>query len=138
MLAFLNKGHSRDEFVRVAHLFREEGLILNPTFVAFTPWTSVEGYQDLLSLLAELDLIDHVAPIQLAIRLLIPAGSKLLELSEVRQMVGPFDEDALIYPWHHADPQVDQLQAEIQALVGSAAAQGEGRGEMFSQILESD
>ncbi len=134
VLAFLKKGHSRDDFVRVAHLFREEGLILNPTFVTFTPWTSGEGYQDLLSLLAALDLIDHVAPIQLAIRLLIPAGSKLLELSEVREMVGPFDEAALIYPWHHPDPQVDQLQAEIQALVESAAAQGEGRSEIFSQI----
>ena len=95
---------------------------------------SVEGYQDLLAVLAEFNLIDHVAPIQLAIRLLIPAGSKLLELSEIRRMVGPFDEAALVYPWQHSDPQVDQLQADIQALVQQATARGDGRREIFSQV----
>ncbi|HLE03019.1 MAG TPA: CUAEP/CCAEP-tail radical SAM protein, partial [Anaerolineales bacterium] len=98
VLAILDKGHTRDDFIHVVRLCRETGLVLNPTFVAFTPWISVEGYQDLLSLLAELDLIEQVAPIQLAIRLLIPAGSKLLELPDVRDMVGPFDEAGLIYP----------------------------------------
>ena len=42
-------------------------------------------------LLVELDLVDQVAPIQLAIRLLIPEGSLLLELPEVRTMIEPFD-----------------------------------------------
>jgi radical SAM superfamily enzyme YgiQ (UPF0313 family) len=134
VLAILDKGHTRDDFTHVVRLCRETGLVLNPTFVAFTPWISVEGYQDLLSLLAELDLIEQVAPIQLAIRLLIPAGSKLLELPDVRDMVGPFDEAGLIYPWRHKDPRVDQLQADIQALVQAGAARGEDRREIFSQV----
>ena len=33
-------------------------------------------------IVAEEDLVENVAPIQLAIRLLIPAGSRLLELEE--------------------------------------------------------
>jgi len=134
VLAILDKGHTRDDFIHVVRLCRETGLVLNPTFVAFTPWISVEGYQDLLSLLAELDLIEQVAPIQLAIRLLIPAGSKLLELPDVRDMVGPFDEAGLIYPWRHKDPRVDQLQADIQALVQAATARGEDRRQIFSQV----
>ena len=134
VLALLDKGHTRDDFIRVLYLCREVGLILNPTFVAFTPWISVEGYQDLLSLLAELDLIDQVAPIQLAIRLLIPAGSRLLDLPEVRQMVGPFDEAALVYPWQHPDPRVDQLQADAQALVQAAVLRGHSRRDIFSQL----
>lgn len=134
VLAILDKGHTRNDFCQVVRLCQRAGLSLHPTFVAFTPWISVEGYQDLLSLLAELHLIDHVAPIQLAIRLLIPAGSKLLELPEVREMVGPFDEAGLVYPWRHADPRVDQLQADIQALVQTATARGEGRREIFSQV----
>jgi len=134
VLALLDKGHTREDFIRVVHLCQEVGLILNPTFVAFTPWISVEGYQDLLSLLAELDLIDQVAPIQLAIRLLIPAGSRLLELPEVRQMVGQFDKAALVYPWRHPDPEVDQLQADVQALVQAATARGDSRREIFSQV----
>ncbi len=134
VLALLDKGHTREDFIQVVRLCRDAGLTLNPTFVAFTPWISVEGYQDLLAVLAEFNLIDHVAPIQLAIRLLIPAGSKLLELSEIRRMVGPFDEAALVYPWQHSDPQVDQLQADIQALVQQATARGDGRREIFSQV----
>jgi len=134
VLERLDKGHTRDDFLRVVRLCREAGLTLHPTFVAFTPWISIEGYQELLSLLAELDLIDHVAPIQLAIRLLIPAGSKLLELPEVQEIVGPFDETALIYPWRHSDPRVDRLQGDIQALVGAATARGASRREIFAQV----
>ena len=134
VLERLNKGHTRDDFLRVVRLCREAGLTLHPTFVAFTPWISIEGYQELLSLLAELDLIDHVSPIQLAIRLLIPAGSKLLELPEVQEIVGPFDETALIYPWRHSDPRVDRLQGDIQALVGAATARGASRREIFAQV----
>ena len=134
VLERLNKGHTRDDFLRVVRLCREAGLTLHPTFVAFTPWISIEDYQELLSLLAELDLIDHVSPIQLAIRLLIPAGSKLLELPEVQEIVGPFDETALIYPWRHSDPRVDRLQGDIQALVGAATARGASRREIFAQV----
>ncbi len=134
VLAILEKGHTRDDFIQVVRLCRQAGLILHPTFVAFTPWISVEGYQDLLSLLAELDLIDQVAPIQLAIRLLIPAGSRLLELPEVRDMVGPFGDGALVYPWQHKDPRVDQLQADVQALVQAATARQEDRREIFSHV----
>ena len=134
VLERLDKGHTRDDFLRVVRLCREAGLTLHPTFVAFTPWISIEGYQELLSLLAELDLIDHVSPIQLAIRLLIPAGSKLLELPEVQEIVGPFDETALIYPWRHSDPRVDRLQGDIQALIGAATARGASRREIFAQV----
>ncbi len=134
VLERLDKGHTRDDFLHVVRLCREAGLTLHPTFVAFTPWISIEGYQELLSLLAELDLIDHISPIQLAIRLLIPAGSKLLELPEVQAIVGPFDETALVYPWRHSDPSADRLQGEIHALVRASADRGASRREIFAQV----
>lgn len=134
VLEILDKGHTRDDFVRIVGVCREAGLVLNPTFVAFTPWISLEGYQDLLALLAELDLIDQVAPVQLALRLLIPAGSKLLELAEVREMARAFDSEALVHPWRHGDPRVDRLQAEVQALVREATVCGEDRREIFSRV----
>jgi len=134
VLAILDKGHTLEDFTRAVHLCREAGLTLHPTFVPFTPWISVEGYQDLLSLVAGLDLVDHVAPIQLAIRLLIPAGSKLLEVPEVHRMVGPFDEAALVYPWRHPDPRVDQLQAVVAALVQAAPTRGESRRQVFAHV----
>jgi radical SAM superfamily enzyme YgiQ (UPF0313 family) len=134
ILAILDKGHTREDFIRLVRLCRDVGLVLNPTFVAFTPWTTLEGYQELLALLAGLDLVQHVAPIQLAIRLLIPSGSKLLDLPEVRAMVGPFDEAALVFPWRHADPRVDQLCVEVQALVKAAEAEAASRRDIFSRV----
>ena len=134
VLERFDKRHTRADFVEAAALMRAHGLPLVPTFVAFTPWTTPAGYLDLLALVAELELAEHVPPIQWAIRLLIPAGSKLLELDEVRALVGPFDEEALCHPWRHPDPAVDALQAEVQEIVRSAQAGGRGRAAIFREV----
>jgi len=64
-------------------LCREAGLVLSPTFVPFTPWTTWDGYRDLLRLIAELDLVDQIAPVQLTLRLLVPEGSRLLKMPDL-------------------------------------------------------
>src|SRR5271168_1095525 len=51
VLAKLDKGHTRQDFLHVAETFRRLGLTLHPTFVPFTPWTTLDGYLDLLRLL---------------------------------------------------------------------------------------
>ena len=134
VLQLLEKGHTRRDFLRVVDLFRRTGLTLSPTFVTFTPWTAWEGFRDLLSVLADLDLIDNVSPIQLAIRLLIPAGSKLLEVPELLEMLGEFDEAALSYRWTHSDPSLDQLCNRIRRLVKNSEAKGISRREIFCEI----
>jgi len=134
VLAILDKGHTRKDFEDVVRLFREVGLPLAPTFVPFTPWISLEGYLDLLAALAELDLVEHVAPIQLAIRLLIPAGSRLLDLQEVRELAAGFDEALLSHRWRHPDPRVDRLQAETQEVVRQEEAAGGSRREIFGKV----
>ncbi|MGH9970556.1 MAG: CUAEP/CCAEP-tail radical SAM (seleno)protein [Pyrinomonadaceae bacterium] len=134
ILEIFDKGHTRADFVRVVAQCREVGLALVPTFVAFTPWITLEGYEDLLETLSELDLVDHVPSIQLAIRLLIPAGSRLLELPDVSAIIGPFDETALSYRWKHPDPRVDALQCSIEALVQKALAAGADRRFIFHQV----
>jgi radical SAM superfamily enzyme YgiQ (UPF0313 family) len=118
VLARLDKGHTRQDFVDAVALCREAGVTLMPTFVAFHPWTTLEDYCEMLDTIDALDLIEHVAPIQLAIRLLIPEGSRLLELGDVRSLVGPFDPATLTYRWSHADPRVDRLQQDLSELVG--------------------
>jgi radical SAM superfamily enzyme YgiQ (UPF0313 family) len=134
VLAKLAKGHTRDDFVRVVELCRAAGITLSPTFVAFTPWTSVAGYIDLLNTLDSLDLVEQVAPIQLAIRLLVTAGSPLLELDDIHRMVQPFDASTLTWPWRHEDPRVDELQEAIMRLVG-VKIRG-GRGATFEAVRE--
>jgi len=114
----LEKGHTRAEFEEVLALCRAAGVTFVPTFVPFTPWTTLTGYCDLLQTIERLDLVDHVAPIQLAIRLLIPQGSRLLELDDIRAIVGSYSRSSLIYPWSHPDPAVDVLQRTVERLVG--------------------
>ena len=80
VLELLEKGHTRADFERVVERARDVGLTLAPTFVAFTPWTTLAGYCDLLQTIDRLDLADHVSPVQLAIRLLVTESSRLLEL----------------------------------------------------------
>lgn len=133
ILARLDKRHTRADFVRAAGLLREAGLPLNPTFVAFTPWISRAGYLELLDTIAALDLVEHIAPIQYAIRLLIPARSRLLELAEVQALVEPFDQSALVYPWGHPDPGVDELQRAVQRAV---QVRHESRAATFAAVRE--
>jgi radical SAM superfamily enzyme YgiQ (UPF0313 family) len=137
VLRRLDKGHTRADFLRVVKRLREEHLALQPTFVPFTPWTTPEGYLDLLRVLAELGLVEAVPPIQLAIRLLIPAGSRLLELKEVRDLVGPFDPAALAYPWKHPDPRVDALCDEVQEIVRASEKLKRPRAKTFERIWDA-
>ncbi len=134
VLARLDKGHTFEDFVAVVELCREVGLTLSPTFVAFTPWTTLEGYRQFLATMAGLGLIENVTPIQLAIRLLIPAGSRLLELPEIRETVGEFNEAALVFPWAHADPLVDDLCARAQAFIQGAEKAGADRRGIFRRV----
>jgi Radical SAM superfamily len=132
VLATLEKGHTRADFERVVLLCRAAGVMLAPTFVAFTPWTTLAGYCDLLHAIDGLGLVEQVAPIQLAIRLLIPEGSRLLELEDVRRIAGPYSPDSLVYPWQHQDPRVDELQRHIEQVVGKNL--GADRSSLFTRI----
>ena len=114
--------------------FRELGMTLAPTFVPFTPWTTLESYCELLDVIARENLTENVAPIQLAIRLLIPAGSLLLELPDVRALVEPFDGRALMFPWKHPDARLDALSANLSRLVEAGEKQKKSRTEIFHDI----
>jgi radical SAM superfamily enzyme YgiQ (UPF0313 family) len=118
VLERLEKGHTQADFERAVALCREARLPLSPTFVAFTPWTTIESYLHLLHEIDRLDLIEHVAPIQYAIRLLVPQGSRMLELEEMRERAGAFDPVSLTHPWRHRDPRVDALQDALARVVG--------------------
>ncbi len=134
VLLRLAKGHTYTDFTSVVELCRDAGLALAPTFVIFTPWITLEGYCMFLERIAALDLIEQVAPIQLAIRLLIPAGSRLLDLAEVREMMAPFDEAGLVYPWAHPDPRVDELCGQAQVIVERGQRKEWSRRTIFTRI----
>jgi hypothetical protein len=66
--------------------------------------------------------------------LLIPEGSRLLELEEVRGVVGPFDAEALVYPWKNSDSRLDALSETVQAIVAEADQKKETRRVAFEGI----
>lgn len=132
VLGKLEKGHTRADFDAVVAAFAEVGLTLSPTFVAFTPWTTLEGYCELLQAIDRLGLVTAVAPIQYAIRLLIPQGSRMLELEDVRGRISHFDPRSLTHVWRHADPRVDALQRKLEAIAGSNL--NAPRAEMFARV----
>ena len=134
VLEKLAKNHTRADFFRVMKLCRRAGIVLQPTFVPFTPWTTRKQIADLFEQIARMDLVEAVAPVQLAIRLLITAGSRLLELKDVRNAVGPFDAKALVHPWKHVDPEVDGLCDELQDVVSSSEKLKRSRTDTFSKM----
>ena len=137
VLKRLEKNHTREDFFRVVELCRGVGITLQPTFVPFTPWTTFDEIVDLFEQLQRLDLAEAVAPIQLAIRLLITANSRLLELEEVRQVIGLFDAAALVYPWKNPDPGVDQLCEELQEIVAASDKAGASRSATFEKMYRA-
>ena len=136
VLARLDKGHTRADVERAIALCREAGIVLQPTFIAFHPWIDQEGYRAFLAFLDAQDLVDAVPPVQLALRLLIPGGSKLLDLPETRALVGAFDAERLVHPWHHPDPRVDELAGHVMAAVEAGSAAGESRAEVFDRVWQ--
>ncbi len=134
ILRRLDKGHTYRDFVHVLKLCRQANLPISPTFVAFTPWTTLQSYCSFITGLQQLGLSDRVAPIQLGIRLLIPAGSRLLELEEISRRVGPFDERALVYPWSNPDPRVDELGAGVQSVVHESGKKKASRRQIFHRV----
>ena len=136
VLAKLDKGHTRADFVEVVHEFRSAGLTIAPTFIAFTPWTTRESYRELLATLLELDLVEHVAPIQLALRLLIPRGSRMLELDDVQSVITGFDEPALLYRWKHEDPAMDALAEQALKLAAQKAPRRDVFGKMWELVAD--
>lgn len=136
-LEIYDKSHTRADFREAVELLERVGIAINPTFVTFSPWTTLGGYLDLLALIAELGLIPNVSPVQYAIRLLIPRGSRLLELPSVRQLAGPFDETLLYRPWSHPDPRVDRLYASVLDEVRAGQRAGENREQVFARVWKA-
>ena len=136
VLAKLDKGHTRADFVEVVEVARAAGLTLSPTFIPFHPWTTLIGFLDLLTLLAELDLIENLAPVQLSIRLLIPQGSRILELTEMEDSLGGFDAEKLSYSWTPTDPRADDLQEKVCEAVQQGEREGADRRAIFKHVWE--
>jgi radical SAM superfamily enzyme YgiQ (UPF0313 family) len=134
VLAHLEKGHTRADIVAALEATRQAGIALRPTWVAFTPWTTLEDHRAWLDFLAAEALIDAVDPVQYGLRLLVPPGSLLLESAALRPHLGPLEEATLSYRWTHPDPRMDRLQAETAQAVAQAVERGNDAPAIFDRV----
>jgi radical SAM superfamily enzyme YgiQ (UPF0313 family) len=111
ILRKLDKGHTAADMAEAVHLLRAGAVDVRPTWLPFTPWTTMTDLVEMLRFMEHHDL--DVDPIQLTIRLLIPRGSLLLDLPEGEIALGPFDPLALSYSWEASDPRLDILQRRL-------------------------
>ena len=82
VLSRLQKGHTRKDILQALKIVDAAGITLRPSFVAFTPWTRLDDYLNMLETIAHLGLIETVDPVQLSVRLLVPPGSALLKTND--------------------------------------------------------
>ena len=115
-------------------MLRDAGIAPRPTWVAFTPWTTLGDYLDMLAFIEANRLIDHVDPVQYTIRLLVPPGSYLLDRSEMKRHLGSLDQASFSYTWTHPDPRMDRLQKQLAALVEKDVHAGEDPGVTFYRV----
>ena len=134
VLGHLDKGHTRADVVELVRLMREAELSLRPTWVAFTPWTTLDDYRAMLDFVEAEDLVDAVDPVQYSLRLLVPPGSLLASHPAMRVHLGPLVESAFSHAWNHPDPRMDGLQREVARVVETAAEAHADDAETFDRV----
>lgn len=130
----LDKGHTAADAALAVTMLRSHGIDVRPSFLPFTPWTTLADVVELLDFVYEHDLVGSVDPVQYTIRLLLPRGSLLLDEPDLEPYLGAWDDDRLTYEWHAADPGVDALHQEIAAIVEASTDAGEDTVTTFARV----
>ena len=134
LLARLDKGHTRADMERALALAARTGVTLRPTWLAFTPWTSLEDFQALLHFVRDQNLVSNVPAVQYALRLLLPPGSPLLDDTRALGVLGEFDAERLTYTWTHPDPRMEALHARLADLAADDATANVDASQSFTKI----
>lgn len=119
----LDKGHTAADASRAVIALRSHDIEVRPSWLPFTPWTTVDDLVDMMDFVIAHDLVANVDPVQYSIRLLIPDGSLLLGEPAMTAHLGAYDPTRLGWTWAHPDPDVDRLQRDIAALVEARVGQ---------------
>ncbi len=133
----LDKGHSRADVERLLEAMRAAGLTLRPSFLPFTPWTTLDDYVTLVDWLIAEDLVDCVEPVQLAIRLLVPPGSALLGRPDIQPFLKTLDAEAFTWTWEHPDPRMERLHATVSEIVHWANHARESPATTFRKVRDA-
>lgn len=134
VLARLHKGHTAADIDVALGVLDAAGIAMQPTLVAFTPWTTLEDFVGQIDWIRERGLIAHIPPVQLSIRLLLPPGSPLAAAPDAGEWLGDLDAENFTYRWHHPDPRMDALHSRVAARVAEAERCGEDSPTTFESV----
>ncbi len=134
VLSILEKGHTRTDVFEAIEILQTAGIALRPSLVAFTPWTTLVDYLDVIDSVVSLGLVDHLDPVQLSVRLLVPPGSWLLRRPDLQPHLGQLDQPAFVFRWTHPDPRMDALCQTVGQIVESAASESRDPRDTFREI----
>lgn len=134
VLTILEKHHTRADVETAIDIVHGAGIALRPTWVPFTPWTTLNDYLEIFQFVDTHRLVYHVDPVQYAVRLLIPPGSYLLNRPETKALSHTLDEASFSYTWIHPDVQMDELHKTVNALVENDARADVDTLETFYRI----
>ena len=134
VLTILEKHHTRGDVETAIDIVHEADIALRPTWVPFTPWTTLDDYLEIYQFVDTHRLVYHVDPVQYAVRLLIPPGSYLLNRPETKALSLTLDEAAFSYTWAHPDARMDELHKTVNTLVENDARAGVDTLETFYRI----
>jgi radical SAM superfamily enzyme YgiQ (UPF0313 family) len=137
VLANLDKGHTAVDVSQALALTQSVGITLRPTFVPFTPWTTLEDSVALFDFVEANDLIDTIDPVQYAIRLLVPPGSSLLRSAAMQPFLGGLNERDFAYEWRHPDARMDDLAERLAAIAGDCDRRRIDPGETFALMRDA-
>ncbi|MGP8207886.1 MAG: CUAEP/CCAEP-tail radical SAM (seleno)protein [Acidimicrobiales bacterium] len=131
-LSLLDKGHTVADMSEVVIALRAHGLEVRPSWLPFTPWTTLADLVGLVDFVISHDLVANVDPVQYSVRLLVPDGSLLLAEPAMTAHLGSYDPARLGWAWAHPDPAMDRLQVDMAALVEAQIGRSPER--TFAQV----
>jgi radical SAM superfamily enzyme YgiQ (UPF0313 family) len=135
VLAELEKGHTVTDIGEAFRITRAAGIVLRPSFVAFTPWTTPQDYVEMMRQVEQYGMIEQVDPVQYTIRLLIPPHSAILtDANRNAGWLGELDASAFTYRWAHPNPRMDEFHQAVAALVEEAVAREDSTATIFHAI----
>jgi radical SAM superfamily enzyme YgiQ (UPF0313 family) len=134
VLSHLDKGHTRADIEEALELTRAAGITVRPTWVAFTPWTTLDGYRAWLHFIAAHDLVDAVDPVQYSVRLLVPPGSLLVDHPAMLPHLGELVAEDFYFRWTHPDERMDRLQAAVSRTIAAATSRDEDAAATFDRV----
>jgi radical SAM superfamily enzyme YgiQ (UPF0313 family) len=120
ILERLEKNHTVAQAGEAVRILRDAGIALRPSFLPFTPWTTLADLVDLVDFVTAQELEVSVDAVQYAIRLLVPPGSLLLQDPDAAETYRRYDPAALSWQWEYAEPALDSLQKELEAIAAES------------------